>query len=92
MKKIKLTSLILAGAMLMTGFTACTSNPSNSDYTVGVIQFGSHPSLDNCYAGIVEGLEESSIAGKYTIDHQTETLIQLLATLSQRTWHLRNMI
>lgn len=39
-------------------------------YTIGVIQFGSHPSLDNCYQGIENGLMSSSIADKITIDRQ----------------------
>ena len=37
-------------------------------YTVGVIQFGSHPSLDNCYAGVAEALEAADAA--MTIDLQ----------------------
>lgn len=34
--------------------------PKNGDkFKVGVIQFADHPSLDNCYAGFVEGLAEA---------------------------------
>ena len=29
---------------------------ADETFTVGVLQFGSHPSLDNCYAGIAEAL------------------------------------
>ncbi|MEA5059813.1 MAG: ABC transporter substrate-binding protein [Clostridia bacterium] len=36
-------------------------------YTVGVIQFGSHPSLDNCFAGVEQAL---TAAGNVTIDLQ----------------------
>lgn len=42
----------------------------NDGYTIGVIQFGSHPSLDNCYQGIENGLMSSDIADKITIDRQ----------------------
>ncbi len=77
MKKLKLTSLILTAAMALTGLTACSSNNGSSagstsedSYTVGVIQFGSHPSLDNCYQGIEEALNASAIADKITIDRQ----------------------
>lgn len=35
---------------------------------IGVLQFGSHPSLDNCYAGIEEGLAASGLS--YTLDKQ----------------------
>ncbi len=30
-------------------------------YRVGIVQFASHPSLDNCYNGFVEGLKESGL-------------------------------
>ena len=42
----------------------------NSDEAllIGVLQFGSHPSLDNCYTGIEEGLE--ALSQSYTIDLQ----------------------
>ena len=36
-------------------------------FTVGVIQFGSHPSLDNCYAGVEQAL---TAAGNVKIDLQ----------------------
>lgn len=41
--------------------------PAASPFTVGVIQFGSHPSLDNCYAGVEEAL---LAAGTVSIDLQ----------------------
>lgn len=43
--------------------------PAQADgaYTVGVIQFGSHPSLDNCYAGVEQALKAG---GNVTIDLQ----------------------
>ncbi|MBD5111859.1 MAG: ABC transporter substrate-binding protein [Ruminococcaceae bacterium] len=54
-----------------------SSNSNSSDDStsgdklkIGVVQFAAHPSLDNCYNGIVKGLEESEYAGKYTIDLQ----------------------
>ncbi len=40
---------------------------SGNGFTVGVIQFGSHPSLDNCYAGVEQALKA---AGNVTIDLQ----------------------
>ncbi len=47
-----------------------SSAGEKDSYTIGVIQYGSHPSLDNCYQGIEEGLKASSIADKITIDRQ----------------------
>lgn len=78
MKKLKLTSLILAAAMAL-GLSACSGENNTQDdggtasadtYKVGVIQFGSHPSLDNCYAGVEEALKSSAIADKLEIDLQ----------------------
>lgn len=73
MKKLKLTSLILAAAMAL-GLAACSKGDAyqdgvndanddikNSTYKVGVIQYGSHPSLDNCYAGVEEALKAAGI-------------------------------
>lgn len=82
MKKLRLTSLILAAAMTM-GLAACSggndgadnddnggANASSDTYKVGIIQYGSHPSLDNCYAGVEEALKSSAIADKLEIDLQ----------------------
>ncbi len=33
----------------------------NTKKTIGIIQFGSHASLNNCYDGIIKGLEEAGI-------------------------------
>lgn len=74
MKKIKLAkiaSLILTAAMAMS-FAACSSENTENDgndggnasadgYKVGVIQYGSHPSLDNCYAGVEDALKAAGI-------------------------------
>ncbi|MCH5196884.1 MAG: ABC transporter substrate-binding protein [Oscillospiraceae bacterium] len=84
MKK-KLLCAFVALAMVV-GLGACSnsSSDSNSDgntnnnnnnaggdtLKIGVIQYAAHPSLDNCYEGIKQGLEESSYSGKYTIDFQ----------------------
>ncbi len=82
MKKLKLTSLILTAALALSGLTACSDgntaggNAENADstggdtYKVGVIQYGSHPSLDNCYQGVEEALKASDIADKIEIDLQ----------------------
>lgn len=64
MKKLKLASLILAAAMTL-GLAACsdgkTGGKSSDSYKVGVIQYGSHPSLDNCYKGVEEALKAAGI-------------------------------
>lgn len=69
MKKMtKLFAGLLALTMALTGCAA--GGKDNDELKIGVIQFAAHPSLDNCYNGIAQGLEASSYAGKYTIDLQ----------------------
>lgn len=71
MKK-RIFAVMAAAAMAVTGFTACSEENAADDgkLKIGVIQLVSHPSLDNCYAGIEKGLNESSYADKITIDLQ----------------------
>lgn len=67
---------ITLGGCSNDGASGSSGSPNNSaDRTekvlkIGVVQYVDHPSLDNCYNGIVKGLEESEFAGKYTIDLQ----------------------
>ncbi len=62
MKKIFAGMLALA---LCASLTACGEADKNKDgdaaakYKVGIIQYVSHPSLDNCYRGVEEALKES---------------------------------
>lgn len=51
----KLASMLLTIAMLLS-----ISVPAMADdvITIGVAQFATHPSLDNCYYGFVDGLKE----------------------------------
>lgn len=51
------------------GDESAQTEPEPADsLTIGVVQFGTHPSLDNCFQGIEAGLAESGIA--YTLDRQ----------------------
>lgn len=78
-KKIAAAVLSAALAAMCAGCSSNTSADSNSadasaadkdSITVGVIQYGSHPSLDNCYQGVEEGLMASEYADKIVIDRQ----------------------
>ncbi|MEG2259681.1 MAG: ABC transporter substrate binding protein, partial [Oscillospiraceae bacterium] len=71
-------SLILS-ALILTACGDSASDPAEGEsksYTVGVIQFATHPSLDNCYEGFVKGLAEKGLVdGKnLTIDFQNANL------------------
>lgn len=75
MKKAKVfLGAVLAGAMLMTGCSAESGKNSGSvsegSIKIGILQYGSHPSLDNCREGILAGLGESSYSEKLVIDEQ----------------------
>lgn len=61
MKNIKkLIALISAVAMIAVLFTACGGTDTGKK-TIGIIQFGSHGSLNNCYDGVIAGLKENGI-------------------------------
>lgn len=72
MKKIFAFTMSVTMAAVCAGCNSVegASTVVNDGYTIGVIQFGSHPSLDNCYQGIENGLMSSEIADKITIDRQ----------------------
>lgn len=63
MKKIMILFLT---CVLALSLASCGS----SKPTIGIIQFGSHASLNNCYDGIVAGLKESGInLDDYTVEY-----------------------
>ena len=66
MKK-RILALILALILVAACFTGCNTN-ANKTLKIGIIQYMSHPSLDNCYNGVVESLKASGL--DYTIDYQ----------------------
>ena len=65
----KIVSLLLAAALMLVSlfaFSACAEEKP----VIGIIQFGSHASLNNCYDGVMAGLTESGIdLEKYTIEY-----------------------
>lgn len=66
MKKILCAIL---SVLLLVGGTLGLSSCGDSRPVIGIIQFGSHESLNNCYTGILAGLEESVDLGKYKIEY-----------------------
>lgn len=80
MKK-KTIAMVLAALAAMTSLTACsggqtaasgTDGGEDGMYTIGVVQYATHPSLDNCYEGFLKGLaDEGFVEGEnLTIDFQ----------------------
>lgn len=66
----KLLALVLSLTFVF-AFAACGEKTESGDggLKIGVIQYMSHASLDNCYNGIVAAFEASGL--DYEIDHQT---------------------
>lgn len=60
----KLLAALLTAAMSVTLLAGCNNEPSTdgetdtNTRTVGIIQYVSHPSLDNCYTGVEQALRE----------------------------------
>ena len=72
MRKTHIAKFLGAAMALTMAFTGCASNGTSSTASdsaadgsaaegakrIGVIQYASHPSLDNCYEGVRQGLVE----------------------------------
>lgn len=66
----KFLTLILALALALSCmfvFASCSDTKSDT-LKIGIIQYMEHPSLKNCYDGIIAGLNASGL--KYTVDYQ----------------------
>lgn len=59
MNKIIKSMFTLGLSTLLLSACASTNASTNTNYTVGIIQFAEHPSLDNCRTGFIEGLKEA---------------------------------
>ena len=66
MKNIKKIIAFVLTLTLVFAFAGCGSKDTSLDRsgkkTIGIIQFGSHASLNNCYDGIMKGLKENGIS------------------------------
>ena len=76
MKKIAtIVSMLLVAALLLVSCAkpvpgasepaaptqSAEASPAEQSYKIGVIQYATHPSLDNCYNGFVQGLKEEGL-------------------------------
>lgn len=69
MKKIItiILAIVCIAALTTVCFVGCSSS---SKPIIGIIQFGTHGSLNNCYEGILQGLKEGGInLDDYTIEY-----------------------
>lgn len=94
MKLTKIFSLVICIILLLSIFTACGTKSSDK-LKVGVIQFASHPSLDNCYSGLVKGLEAAGYKNGENIEidfqnsmGQSETASQLAKNMVSKQYDL----
>lgn len=56
----RLISTILTASTVAVGILGATACDKKKD-TIGIVQFGSHLSLNNCYDGVMKGLAESGV-------------------------------
>lgn len=68
----KIISLVISTVIALVcafSFTGCNESKKDSTLKVGIIQYMSHPSLDNCYKGVKEALDNSGL--DFTLEYQT---------------------
>ena len=67
----KIFTFVIAVLMLLS-LAACGSSGSKDVYSIGISQYGEHPSLDNCREGFLLGLEEAGLkeGEDFTVDYQ----------------------
>ena len=72
----RIIALLTSLLVILTVFSGCgtskkdsAKSPDEKKMTVGVIQYASHPSLDNCYKGVEQALKEA-FGDDITIDLQ----------------------
>lgn len=67
----KIVSLVISTVIVLIcafSFTGCNENKKDGTLKVGIIQYMSHPSLDNCYKGVKEALDNSGL--DFTLKYQ----------------------
>ena len=69
----KIFTFVIA-VLMLASLAACGSSGSGSKdvYSIGISQYGEHPSLDNCREGFLLGLEEAGLkeGEDFTVDYQ----------------------
>lgn len=95
-KYIKILCAVLCVVLTASAFFACTGGNSGSDtITVGIIQYASHPSLDNCREGVIKGLQNAGYKDgeNIKIDYQNaansdETANQIAKNMAAKNYDI----
>jgi putative ABC transport system substrate-binding protein len=74
MKMKKFTALLLTTTLLLSGCSAASEGTASADdgYKIGIAQFASHASLDNCRDGFKQGLEEAGITNVEFVEQNAQ--------------------
>ena len=69
---MKKTFVFVIAALMLVSLTACGGSVSKDVYSIGISQYGEHPSLDNCREGFLLGLAEAGLkeGEDFTVDYQ----------------------
>lgn len=98
MKKLtKVLAAVLSVSMIAVTAAACSGDTTGGTDqelpTVGIIQYAAHPSLDNCYTGLMQGIEAAGYKDgeNVKIDYQnaqnsTETAEQIAANMVAKNY------
>lgn len=69
MKNLKKLLTVILSVVLCIASVTCFAGCGDSKPVIGIIQFGSHDSLNNCYNGIIEGLKKQINLDDYTVEY-----------------------
>ena len=69
---MKKTFTFVLAVLMLLSLAACGGSGSKDVYSIGISQYGEHPSLDNCREGFLLGLEEAGLkeGEDFTVDYQ----------------------
>lgn len=98
----KLLAMALVSVLSLSILTGCSGGTSTSSsgggeetktYTIGISQYGEHPSLDNCREGFIQGLKDAGLEeGKdFTIDYQNAGFNDATATQIAQNFSAQNV-
>ena len=90
MKKLFKT-ILMSAALAISAFSAIACN--NNKKTIGIIQFGTHESLNDCYYGMVNGLKEElkDQFDNYVIERQNSNFDAATSAAQANTFVSKNV-